>query len=122
MNTTTLMPIIETVEEKSDWRAVFESALRVGQYSSIDDLFNRALDAWLAQLAPELRWKIAIDLYIDDEVSTGRAAEIAGLNYVVFMEKLRTQGIPFMAAGPASETEKAREKALIHAGFNLAKR
>lgn len=75
--------------EETDWRPVFEAALRVGKFSSLDELIYRGLNAWLMQLAPELRWQIAIELYKNDQISTGRAAQIAGLNYIVFMEKLR---------------------------------
>jgi hypothetical protein len=36
----------------------------------------------------------AIHLYTTREVSLGRAAELAGINYFVFEELLRKQGIP----------------------------
>lgn len=111
----------QMAEPEREWLPVFEAALRVGKFSSLDDLIYRALNAWLAQLAPELRWKIAIELYTNDQVSTGRAAQIAGLNYVVFMEKLREHKIPFMAPDPATEDELSKEEALLHAGFNFPK-
>ena len=105
--------------QETDWRPVFEAALRVGKFSSLDELIYRALNAWLMQLAPELRWQIAIELYINDQISTGRAAQIAGLNYIVFMEKLREHKIPFMAAEPATGDENEKEEALLYAGFNF---
>jgi hypothetical protein len=108
-------------EQKTDWLPVFEAALRVGKFSSLDDLIYRALNAWLLQLAPDLRWKIAIELYTNDQISTGRAAQIAGLNYVVFMEKLREHKIPFMAAQAATGDEQTNEETLLHAGFNFPK-
>jgi len=108
------------VNDRADWLLLFDAALRVGNFSSLDELFLRASDAWLQQLAPELRWKIAIDLYTNEQVSTGRAAEIAGLNYVVFMEKLRENKIPFMAAEPATGAEKEQEDALLDDLFDFS--
>ncbi|MCB0125344.1 MAG: UPF0175 family protein [Caldilineaceae bacterium] len=100
-------------DSKADWLLVFEAALRVGEFSSFDELLLRALDAWLEQLPVDLRWKIAIELYSNDRISTGRAAEIAGLNYVIFMEMLREHGIPFMAAKMTDDAEREREEALL---------
>ena len=91
---TILTTDVQTEDSKADWLLVFEAALRVGEFASFDELLLRALDAWLEQLPADLRWKIAIELYSNDRISTGRAAEIAGLNYVIFIEKLREHGIP----------------------------
>lgn len=102
-----------TEDRKADWLLVFEAALRVGDFSSFDELLLRALDAWLEQLPADLRWKIAIELYSNDRISTGRAAEIAGLNYIIFMERLRKHGIPFMAAQMTDDAEREREEALL---------
>ncbi|MEZ4735589.1 MAG: UPF0175 family protein [Caldilineaceae bacterium] len=111
------MPILladePTTDTKADWLLVFEAALRVGEYGSFDELLLRALNAWLDQLPLEARWKIAIELYTTDRVSTGRAAEIAGLGYIMFMEKLREQQIPFMAAIKTNDAEREREEALL---------
>lgn len=63
---------------------------------------------WMA-----IRWQIALALYTAEYVSTGRAAEIAGLNYVMFMEKLREHQIPFMAAIKTNDAEREREEALL---------
>lgn len=102
-----------TEDHNADWLLVSEAALRVGDFSSFDEVLLRALNAWLEQLPIELRWKIAIELYSNDRISTGRAAEIAGLNYVIFMEKLRDYGIPFMGAVMTDDAERAREEALL---------
>ncbi len=119
MTTITLDPKTSVTEPEREWLPVFEAAMRVGKFSSLDDLIYRALDSWLAQLAPELRWNIAIDLYTNGQISTGRAAQIAGLNYVVFEERLREHKIPFMAAGPGTADEQEEEEKLIYAGFNI---
>lgn len=111
------MPILladePAIDHKADWLLVFEAALRVGDYGSFDELLLRALNAWLDQLPLEARWKIALDLYTNERISTGRAAEIAGLGYIMFMEKLREQQIPFMAAFVTNDAEREREEALL---------
>lgn len=119
MNPQTITQNAENINLNADWYLVFDAAYQVGEFASLDDIFHRALDVWLTQLAPALRWEIAIKLYTGDQISTGRAAEIAGLNYVVFMEKLRENNIPFMAAEPATGEQREKVKALIHGGFNL---
>jgi len=119
MSTSLLTADRQTIDNKADWLLIFESALRVGNFSSLDDLIHGALDIWLEQLAPELRWKIAIDLYTNDRISTGRAAHIAGQPYVVFMEKLRKQRIPFMAAESTTGVERAKEEALLDELFSF---
>lgn len=110
---TILMADAQTKDSKADWLLVFEAALRVGEFTSFDELLLYALEAWLEQLSLDLRWKIAIELYSNDRISTGRAAEIAGLNYIIFMEKLREHNIPFMAAEMTDDTEREREEALL---------
>lgn len=106
--------------ERADWLLVFDAALRVGNFASMDDLFLAALDAWLAQLTPELRWAIALELYQDEQISTGRAAQIAGLNYVVFMEELRQRGIPFAGAEAANGEEFEREAEILNDLFDFS--
>lgn len=96
-----------------------DAILRDGVISSLDDLLQQALDLWIAQLSPARRWHIAVELYTVEEVSLGRAAEIAGLNYTVFMERLHSEGIPLLTAESTTEAQKTMRKSLIHAGFNL---
>lgn len=60
-----------------------------------------------------IRWQIAVSLYRAEYVSTGRSAEIAGMNYILFMEKLREQQIPFMAAVITNDAERKRQEALL---------
>ena len=62
------------IDPNADWSLVFDAALQVGDFASLDDIFHRALDAWLGQLAPTLRWEIAIRLYTNNQISTGRGA------------------------------------------------
>jgi predicted HTH domain antitoxin len=46
-----------------------------------------------SQETPGRRVKEAIRLYIAGEISLGRAAELAGMNYFLFEEVLRKQGV-----------------------------
>ncbi|MCE7985550.1 MAG: hypothetical protein DYG89_30615 [Caldilinea sp. CFX5] len=69
-------------------------------------------------MTPQVGWQVAVDLYVAEAVSLGRAAEISGLPTVVFMETLHNQGISLVTA-QSTEVQKVRRKALIHAGFNL---
>lgn len=109
----------QMAERHPDWLPFVEAVMRVSEFSSIDEVIYCAFNAWLTQLTAELRWRIAIDLYTNGEISTGRAAEVAGLNYFVFEEKLREHKIPFMAAEPATGDDLLREEALLRAGFNF---
>jgi len=123
------MPVLVTTpvaeefifDKKADWLLVFEAALRVGNFSSLDDLMLYAVDAWLAQLPFDLRWKIALELYANERVSTGRAAQIAGLSYVYFMEELRKRGLPFISAELASKEEELAEEAILDELFDFTK-
>lgn len=88
---------------EEEWRTISEAALRVGSVRSIDVLLHQALDAWLEQAAPQLRWQIALELYTTEQISLGRAAEIAGLNYFVFLERLRDNNIALVEADVTSD-------------------
>lgn len=102
----------------TEWLAMSAAILRTSNLVSLDELLDEALNLWLQQLSPAVRWQVAIDLYTTEEVSLGRAAEIAGLPTVVFMEKLRAEGIALIAAH-STVAQKERRKSLIHAGFNI---
>jgi predicted HTH domain antitoxin len=67
------------------------------------------------QETPGRRAKEAIRLYRAGEISLGRAAELAGMNYFLFEELLRKQGISAMEpevmdkAGQAAQRKIADE-------------
>ena len=106
---------------RAEWRTISAAILRTSELASLDELLDEAINLWLTQLAPTVRWQVALDMYTTEEVSLGRAAEIAGLPTVIFMEKLHQAGIPFVAA-QSTEAQKERRKVLIHAGLNLPAR
>jgi predicted HTH domain antitoxin len=107
--------------DKAEWLVLSEAVLRVGNFSSLDDILHHALNSWLQQVSPELRWKVAVDLYTSEQVSVGRAAEIAGLNYFVFEEKLREKGIGLVAAEVTTEAQQEKQEKLINELFDLPK-
>lgn len=102
--------------EHAEWRTISKAILRTSELTSLDELLDEAINLWLTQLAPTVRWQVALDMYTAEEVSLGRAAEIAGLPTVIFMEKLHEEGVPFVAA-QSTEAQKKRRKALIHVGL-----
>lgn len=106
---------------KAEWLVIYEAILRTGDFPTLDNLLHRTLNTWLEQLTPELRWQIAIDLYTTEQISSGRAAEIAGLNYFVFEEKLRANGIRFIEAESTTKDQKEQQQALIDELFDFSK-
>ncbi len=114
------MPPIKTPSTKTtDWFDVSTSILKLTDVPSLDNLLEQALEAWLERLSLEQRWQIAVDLYLNDQISSGRAAEIAGLNYFVFEQRLKVEGLAFNEAKVEGE-ENHRQQTLIHAAFDLS--
>ena len=115
------MSVMIPVAEDSGWYPVSNAILQIAELTSLDRLLEQALDAWIEKLPLNLRWQIAIELYTTEEISSGRAAEIAGLNYFVFLKKLKEAGIKFIAAEVSTTEEKEHQKELIRASFDLTK-
>jgi predicted HTH domain antitoxin len=59
---------------------------------------------------PGRRVQEAIRLYIAGEISLGRAAELAGVNYFLFEELLRKQGISVMEPEVTGKAEQAAQR------------
>ena len=59
---------------------------------------------------PGRRVQKAIRLYIAGEISLGRATELAGVNYFLFEELLRKQGISVMEPEVRDEVESAQRE------------
>jgi predicted HTH domain antitoxin len=59
---------------------------------------------------PGRRIQEAIRLYIAGEISLGRAAELAGVNYFLFEELLRKQGISVMEPEVTDKAEQAAQR------------
>jgi predicted HTH domain antitoxin len=59
---------------------------------------------------PGRRVQEATRLYIAGEISLGRAAELAGVNYFLFEELLRKQGISVMEPEVTDKAEQAAQR------------
>ncbi len=74
------------------------------------ELAARALRQALAQ-NDELTWSLAVSLYLDEEVSLSKAAELIGVHPLVLRERFIDMGIP-LRLGATSESEAIAE---VHA-------
>jgi len=104
---------------KPEWLVISEVSLKTAHFATVDDFLGHLLQSWLEQLAVETRAQIALELYTTEQVSSGRAAEIAGLNYFVFLEKLKQAHIPFIAAEVTSPTQQTKAEKLLHGLLQL---
>ncbi len=57
----------------------------------------------------------AVRLYATEEVSLGRAAELAGMNYFAFEELLRKQGLTVISPESKSRSERTVQQELADA-------
>lgn len=81
--------------------------VRSGFYSSKSDVMKDAFRC-LFEHKPNLKLTAAIEIYKEDKVSLGRAAEIAEMNTFDFKEALADRGI----IRTISSTKKRRNKGL----------
>ncbi len=72
-----------------------QAVTQAGAYKSKEEAIGHALEVLLAA-NPQLRLNTAIELYRQEKVTLSRAAEIAGLEWDAFKEKLRERGIEVM--------------------------
>lgn len=115
-----ITPETKSFNKSTDWFDVSASILKLTDVPSLDALLEQALDAWLERVSTEQRWQVPLDLYTSDQVSSGRAAEIAGLNYFVFEQRLRAEGVPFNEADVEEGQAVSRQQMVIHAAFDLS--
>jgi predicted HTH domain antitoxin len=79
--------------------------VRAGCFPSREDAVQEALQTLLA-VNPHLRREAAIRRYLDDEITLGRAAELAGMTRWRFRELLAQRGISMeIEARPAKELD-----------------
>lgn len=80
-----------------------ESLVRTGLYKNRDEVISDAIRNLLLN-NQALRLELAIDLFRSDEVSLGRAAEIAGMDRWRFQEILSVRQIPILVEADSAET------------------
>jgi len=76
--------------------------VRLGLYRSREEVISDAVRNLLLNNR-SLRLELALDLFKNDEVSLGRAAEIAGLDRWRFQDLLRERQIPIVIAAQSAE-------------------
>ena len=76
--------------------------VRLGLYQSREDVVSDAMRNLLLN-NQSLRLELALDLFKTDEVSLGRAAEIAGLDRWQFQDLLRERQIPIVIEEQSAE-------------------
>ena len=81
------------------------AVVRAGCFPSEEDAMREAVQTLLA-VNPHLRREAAIRRYLDEEITLGRAAELAGMTRWRFRELLVQRGIPLeIEARPARELD-----------------
>ena len=84
--------------------------VRAGCFDSEEEALREAVQTLLA-VKPQLRVEAAIQRYLDEEITLGRAAELAGITRWRFQELLAQRGIRItLEARPAKELDKAVER------------
>jgi predicted HTH domain antitoxin len=83
--------------------------VRAGCFSSEEDALREAVQTLLA-VNPHLRREASIRRYLDEEITLGRAAELAGMTRWRFRELLAQRGIPLeIEARSTKELDKSVE-------------
>lgn len=80
------MPVFEDTDE------IIEAGGRISSYGSEDEFMRDAINTLLAA-NKDLRLELAIELYEEEKISLGRAAEISGLDHEKMKDELFERGI-----------------------------
>ena len=101
MSATATLEVKETVQTASA-QLEMDGLLRLGLYANRDEVIADAIRNLLLNNR-SLRLELALDLFKGDEVSLGRAAEMAGLDRWQFEEILRGHGISVVNEAGSAE-------------------
>lgn len=85
------------------WPAELEVMLRLGHWTTPDQLLSEALETILTA-HPLLREDVAVELFRQQVVSLARAAELAGTDQWAFRDVLQTRNIPLTVEVPDTVT------------------
>jgi len=91
-------------------REEIESLVKTGHFTSKSDVVKTAIRL-LKERHPEYRTDIAVNLFKEDKVSLGRAAEIAGMSRESFKEVLKERGIEREISMREDSEERLKELA-----------
>ena len=87
-----------------------EAIVRAGCFASEEEALREAVQVLFA-VKPHLRLEAGIRQYLDEEITLGRAAELAGVTRWRFQELLAQRGIHLTIEGrPARELDEAVER------------
>jgi predicted HTH domain antitoxin len=92
----------ELTTEPTFWETKLETIRSAGPWQTEAEVIRDAIDALLSSRT-ELRQVVAVELYLQDEVTLTRAAEIAGMNTWQFRDHLRARGIAIAVPEETSE-------------------
>lgn len=70
-----------------------EALVKTGFFANKESLYKEAV-RFFFQYRPDLRIESAVQLYISEEISLARAAEIANIDMESFKEELKRRNIP----------------------------
>lgn len=85
-----------------------DALVKAGYYSSKSDVVKDALRNLLSQ-KKNLRLAAAVELYKRDELSLGKAAEVANVGLVEFKEILASQGYKRVLTATRQDVRRADE-------------
>ncbi|VVB88428.1 Uncharacterised protein [uncultured archaeon] len=88
-----------------------KALIKYGHYSSIDEAIKDAFRT-LLNVKPDLKISAVIELYMEGEISIGKAAELAGVTTIEFKDILASRGI-YRKIGARSKDELKRGNALV---------
>ncbi len=90
--------------------AEIEAVIKAGYYSSKSEVVKDALRL-LFETRKELKTASAVEMYINGDISLGKASEIAGVTLIEFKELLTSRGIYRELEGESrEEMDKKLEK------------
>jgi predicted HTH domain antitoxin len=92
------MPMIQTTLADTE----IDALMRTGLYQNRDEVISDAVRHLLLN-NKNLRLELAIELFKADEVSLGRAAEIAGIDRWEFQDILHQRRIPIIIEAESAE-------------------
>ena len=104
------MPPPQILDTTSETAQELSAVVRAGCFASEDDAIREAVQMLFA-VKPQLRVEAAMRRYLDEEISFGRAAELAGVTRWRLRELLAQRGLADeIEAQPARELDKAVER------------
>jgi len=102
------MAVAETFSLSENDSQEIRALVKAGFYTSKSDVAKDALRC-LLEHKPDLRVNVAIQLYKEEEISLGRAAEISRMNILDFKEVLADRGLVKVHKTTKKDIDRGRE-------------